>query len=188
MILREHRAIVGMAILISLVTCGAIITYFQFQPPVVPDLAALASLPVITPSIPASTTPQAPVATPGDASQLGAPQQPGAPQPTAEFDAQGAGDRFTATRPDQLLPEMFAFDSLPFDAPVAVFPIVLVDQKVRSTEFVRDMEIDPDMSPDEASIIEKMRVDMSGPIPRPGTTPGTGPTPGSPGEESASRL
>lgn len=184
--IKEYRTLVVLALVLAIGACGGIIWYYETQTPSVgADLSALASVPAVTPA-PASsallpgTTPAAPGTPPAPATSL-----PGGAQPKAEFNASLDAAGTIVALPDRLVPDMFAFDSLPFDAPVAEFPLVLVDQRVRTVDFVRDMELDPSMRQSEQQIIDQMRSDITGPVPS-ATTPTT--PGGTPGEESASKL
>ncbi|MEI6148292.1 MAG: hypothetical protein WCS01_04290 [bacterium] len=93
----------------------------------------------------------------------------------------------------RLKPEEFAFDAIPYAAPLAEFPLVLVDQRSREWYLTRDMEMDSRLSPAEADILDRMQTDIHGGGGKPPRGPPK-PPPGPPGppevppEESYSGL
>jgi hypothetical protein len=192
------------ASLLVAVACGAIILHFALaETTPIPDLANLRSLAAVTPS----SLPVAP-SQPLSADQTSSRRQPAPAQPSARPAVLPTATKvpnadFVGGVPKELIsvlelrlrPEEFAFDALPYDAPVAEFPLVLVDQNFRDPYMVRDMEMDSRLSPSDADILARLQADIHG-APRPPTvTPLPPPGPGGPGgpevpppEESNSGL
>lgn len=130
-----------MAIIIAgIMACSLILAYFTVLAPTteMPDAMNLKAKP--------GTTPGPVLSALGPAEKSPEPQKaagtPSAAPPPVEFtagkaDAIGPKADFsiktdvvlTVLPPARLAPEMFAYSSLPFDAPLAEFPLVLVGQK-----------------------------------------------------------
>jgi len=149
---KDHRFGFWIGI-IGLLVCGMITAYYAYFVPTRPKLDLRAIQKILNLDI---FTTESELDIPGTtrlATQQGSPDQsnlvqktmgttPSGKLPKAEFteahgsaDANKAGttpDRFafrTVLPPSKLSVDMFAFSSLPFDAPVAEFPLVLVWQK-----------------------------------------------------------
>ena len=149
---KDHRFGFWIGI-IGLLVCGMITVYYAYFVPTHPKLDLRAIQKILNLDI---FTTESELDIPGTtrlATQQGSPDQPkqvpktagttpSGKLPKAEFteahgsaDANKAGttpDRFafrTVLPPSKLSVDMFAFSSLPFDAPVAEFPLVLVWQK-----------------------------------------------------------
>jgi hypothetical protein len=195
----RHRLFMLGAFLLVAVACGGIILHFTLAETVpMPDLANLQSLAAVTPSSLRPVTPAPPASaarpsplgqsTPAQPSTLPALQPTATKAPNADFSEKMTDGLNTV--PEMLLrPEEFAFDALPYDAPVAEFPLVLVDQYFRDPYMARDMEMDSRLSPSEADIITRMQADISGTPRPPPVTPPPPPGPGGPPpEESNSGL
>jgi hypothetical protein len=174
------------AFLLALAASAGILIHFALtEPPVLPDLTSLQSLAPVTPA-----PRKSPPSQPSPARQV-APRQPTTTKaPNAEFPTKEI-DKLTAALEFRLRSEEFAFDALPYDAPTAEFPLVLVEQYIREPYRTRDMELDSRLSASEADILSRMNADIHGtprPPPTTPTPPGPSGPPEPPPEESKSGL
>lgn len=175
----RNRLFMVAALLMAFLACVGIVVHFTLSaPPVIPDLASLGTLPTIVPGAPKATGPLSQIPPSGPPQPQATPSLPPAPkiESQAELDKQlRESIRF------RLKPEEFVFDSLPHDAPLAEFPLVLVDQRLREWYLTHDV-----MSPNGVEPSER-----HGPPPKPPPRPPPGPPPGpppEPPEESTSGL
>jgi hypothetical protein len=107
--------------------------------------------------------------------------------PKAEFVAEFVKDRVELP-PAKLAPDMFSFDVLPFDAPLAEFPIVLVWQKHREWYVTRDTDLEGRLATPLATPSALSGRPRPPPVPPPPGGGGGGPSPIPPTPESPSGL
>jgi hypothetical protein len=176
-------------IVVGLLLCSLILAYFTvLAPPVeMPDLTRLKAAPAVPGALSASpgpitpapatqepaTRPPEPQPAPGSVSAAPPPVEFGTGKadvlgPKTEFGLNPAGIR--AVLPSaRLAPDMFAYATLPYDAPLAEFPLVLVGQKYLEWYKTTSEPIGVSAGIGSASIYG-----------RPPTPPGTPPTPPGP--------
>lgn len=188
----RNKLYMGAAVLLAAVACLAIVLHYAFtEPPVIPDLTELSHL---HPAVPTASGTPPPQPGSGDPSAATRPQTPPtlspAPKaPSADFSTK-VDDSLKMALRFRLKPEEFAFDAIPYDAPLAEFPLVLVDQRSREWYLTRDMEMDSRLSPAEADILDRMQTDIHGGGGKPPSGPPKPPPgrPEVPPEESYSGL
>jgi hypothetical protein len=99
--------------------------------------------------------------------------------PEAEFNLLLGAGPFADIPVDMVTPDVFAFQALPFDSPLAEFPLELSDEHLPETPPIRDMLLDSRLTPTELDILDRMRADIVGappPVPAPPPTVPEAPT------------
>jgi hypothetical protein len=99
------------------------------------------------------------------------PEETGAPGPAPE-----EGREIRVGYGTELRPERFPFRVVPHDAPLAAFPVLLVDQRLLRPEPYLDVWLDASLAPSEPGIGDRCRADRFGPV-VPTTVPPTLPPP-----------
>ena len=98
--------------------------------------------------------------------------------PSAEFSSLSAERSFNLLPGELLLPDLFASARLPSDAPLAEFPLMVAELRQSDwyTTHEMDMDMSPNLTPSEASIIDRMRSDITGAPASSGGTPSSTPS------------
>jgi hypothetical protein len=163
------------AILWTCLFCAAIWAYYDIvAPPSMPDMAALRAIPAVPPSPPA----ESPEALPSVGGIKKAPSTSGGkPAPGAEFNFLLGAGLFEAIPLDVVTPDVFAFQTLPFDSPLAEFPLELGDEHMPEGPVIRDMELEAHLTPTEEAILDQMRSDIVRVPPAPPAPPPVTPPP-----------
>lgn len=172
------------AVVAAVVAVLAIVWHFATAPEVQDPFRQLAQLNV-APAEPRGTPPPPPPTAPPPGESERQPQgEPPAAAPSAVMPPSGMqpqpptqpeGIKQDLARtvvepliPRRLEPEYFVFMPLPFDAPLAEFPLVLVWQKNREWYRIRDFDLDGRLSPTELDMLGRTRDGFFGDLRPPG--------------------
>lgn len=120
----RDRKFILLAIIACLLICGAIVSYYYWQNQKNRHGAGYATARV-APTEPLPPLPPVPTPAPKET------KEPPKIAPTQTAPQKSAGPKPTAPRTHSLAPPDFVYRPLPYDAPLAEFPIVLVWQKRR---------------------------------------------------------
>lgn len=137
--MNNNRRFIILVVLLGMLICGSILAYFNFITPA-PAISPLAL--TLKPATPVQVAPQTPPPQepkPETPRKLETAPPPVPPSefpktkikdvaPTADFNSRELAPKNLLAN-TKLAPEMFAFNTLPYDAPLAQFPLVLVWQK-----------------------------------------------------------
>lgn len=153
MVTVSDRRVVVAAIVLAVLACVGIVAYFATRPPSEDPLAALMRLRSEARSLAPSPVPPAPVVPPvASAPSVNPPTleapigpPPAVPPPPAPKVAEIPKESpplpiRVVLPPRRLQPEEFVFSPIPFDAPLAEFPLLLVWEKTREGYNIHELD------------------------------------------------
>ncbi len=180
------RIIVIIAAVLALIACGAIIGHFIARAPTGDPyrrIADLQSIPRLAPMpLPVAPDMPSPAVTPTPTPEPAPPVPTVVPPPPPPPPKTEPAPKVIVVPPRRLLQELFVYMPLPFDAPLAEFPLVLVWQKNRDVYRIRDFDMDKRLSPTEWDMLSRTRTTLFGdnpptnPPPRPPVSPEESPS------------